>query len=144
MSDETFNNGDLYGLEVCLRDLDQMILRAEDAKTDKAVAYALVKTFELTYELAIKTMRKYLIARTLKSDQAQEFDFADLIRLADQAGLLKNGWPAWKQYRSDRGRTVHTYNEAVALAIASHLKDFSDEVHVLLLNLKRRLEEDHE
>ena len=141
MIDETFDKGDLYGLEVCLHDLDQMLSRAEQATTDKAVAYALIKTFELTYELALKTMRKYMILRTLKSDQAEISDFGDLIRLADQIGLLQNGWPKWKQYRADRGRTVHTYIEAVSRAISGQLKEFSEEIHVLLFNLKKGLEE---
>ncbi len=144
MSEQTFDAGDLYGLEVCLRDLDHMLSRAEEAKSDKAVAYALIKTFELTYELSVKTMQKYLVARTLKSDQAGHADFQDLIRLADQFGLVLNGWPKWKQYRADRGRTVHTYNEEIALSIAAQLKEFSEEVHVLLQNVRRRLEEDNE
>ena len=89
MTDETFDQGDLYGLEVCLRDMDEMIARAHEAKTDKAVAYAQIKTFELTYELSITTLRKYLLAKTGKTDQALTYDLADFIRLADQFGLLK-------------------------------------------------------
>ena len=143
MIEETFDKGDLYGLTVCLRDLDEMLSRAEEAKTDKAVAYATVKAFELTYELAITTMRKYLIQKTTRSDEAREYDLVDLIRLADQVGLLRSGWPTWKQYRSDRGRTVHTYNQRVALAITANLQAFSQEVHVLLQNLNRRLEGMH-
>ena len=142
MSAEGFEAGDLYGLEVCLSDLDEMLARSEEAKSDKALRYALIKTFELTYELAIKTLRKYLIAESTKSDEAATFDFQDLIRLADQAGLVRTGWPEWREFRANRGRTVHTYCEAVALQIAAALGDFSAEIHVLLRNLSKRLEEE--
>ena len=144
MSEETFDLGDLYGLEVCLQDLDEMLARSQEAAKDKAIRYALVKTFELTYELAVKTIRKYLIAKNDKKDELELYEFADFIRLADQSGLLRSGWPEWKQYRADRGRTVHTYGEAAALAISAHLQDFSTEIHVLLRNLKERTERDHD
>ena len=144
MSDESFDLGDLYGLEVCLRDLDEMLARSGEAKTDKAVAYATVKCFELTYELAVKTIRKYLIARTHKEDAAREYDFPDFIRLADQVGLVRSGWPAWKQYRQERGKTVHTYSQPFALEVIEESQAFSEEIHVLLDNLKRRLEDQHD
>lgn len=143
MIEGTFNAGDLYGLEVCLRDMDEMLARADEATTDKAVRYAIVKTFELTYELATKSLRKYLIAHSTKVDEALTFEFQDLIRLADQQGLVLRGWPEWKRYREHRSRTVHTNGEAVALQISAQLGEFSEEAHVLLKNLKQRLEGDN-
>ena len=144
MTDDSFDLGDLYGLEVCLRDLDEMLARSDEVKTDKAVAYATVKCFELTYELSIKTMRKYLIARTHKEDDAKELELPDFIRLADQFGLVRNGWPAWREYRRELGKTVHTYSQPFALEVIAESQAFSEEVHVLLDNLKRRLEEQHD
>lgn len=140
MSDMDFEDEDLYGLRMCLRDLDEMLARAGEAETDKAVRYALIKTFELTYEMAVKTLRKYLIATTGRSDEAATFDYQDLIRLGDQENLLQTGWPEWKQYRTNRSRTVHTYGETVALQIGSQLPQFSVEIHVLLARLELRLE----
>lgn len=141
MSRDGFDAGDLYGLEVCLRDLDEMLARYDEAKSEKAVRYALVKTFELTYELAVKTLRKYLIANSARSEEAATFDLRDIIRLADQNGLLRTGWPEWNQYRENRGRTVHTYGEAVALLISAQSIQFAEEVRVLLRNLKKRVED---
>lgn len=123
---------------MCLRDLDEMLARSEEAESDKAVRYAIVKTFEM----AVKTLRKYLIAESTKSDEAATFDFQNLIRLADQDGLLLTGWPEWKQFRTNRSRTVHTYGEAIALQISAQLQEFSNEVHVLLRNLRKRQEDD--
>ena len=93
--------------------------------------------------MAIKSLRKYLIANSAKSDEAATFDFQDLIRLGDQYGLVRSGWPEWKRFRDDRSRTVHTYGEAVALQNSAQLKDFSEEAHALLRNLRKRLEADH-
>jgi nucleotidyltransferase substrate binding protein (TIGR01987 family) len=143
MIEDAFDLGDLYGLEACLRDLDEMLARSAEAKDDKAVRYALIKTFELTYEMSIKSLRKYLIAKSTKSEEAATFDFQDLIRLADQYGLVRAGWPEWKRFRESRSRTVHTYGEAVALQISTQLKEFSAEAHTLLSNLRERLEGSH-
>ena len=143
MSREDFDAGDLYGLQVCLRDLEEMLARPEEAKKDKAVRYALIKTFELTFEMAVKTLRKYLIANSVKSEEAATFEFRDLIRLADQGGLLLTGWPEWNEYRKNRGRTVHTYGDEVALQITAQLPRFAEEVGVLLRNLEMRLAQDH-
>lgn len=139
MMDEEFDSGDLYGFEVCLTDLDEMLARSDDAEKDKAVRYAIIKTFELTYEMAYKTMRKYLIVESSKSDEAVTFDFQDVIRLADVEGLLLHGWPEWRQYRANRGRTVHTYGGSIAAQISEEAKAFAEDARVLLSNLKKKL-----
>lgn len=143
MSREGFDAGDLYGLKASLRDLEEMLVRTDEAKTDKAVRYALVKTFELTYEMSVKTLRKYLVANSEKPDEVSEFDFRELIRLADQSGLLQSAWPEWNDFRKNRGRTVHTYGDQVALQITEQLPRFAEEVRVLLNNLSRRVEQDY-
>jgi nucleotidyltransferase substrate binding protein (TIGR01987 family) len=143
MSREGFDAGNLYGLQVCLRDLEDMLVRHHEAKDDKAVRYALIKTFELTYEMAVKTLRKYLMANSERTEEVAEFDFRDLIRLADQAGLLLTGWPEWNDFRKNRGRTVHTYGDQVALQITEQLPRFAEEVRVLLTNLEKRVKQDH-
>lgn len=143
MTEDSFDLGDLYGFEVCLRDMDEMLARSDQAQQDKAVRYAMVKTFELTFEMAVKSLRKYMIARTTKSDEATTFEFQDLIRLADQSGLMLSGWPEWREFRANRGRTVHTYGEAIALQIIADLDGFSQECHTLLQNLQKRVGGDH-
>lgn len=139
MTEDSFDIDDLYGFEVCLRDMDEMLALAGESRNDKALRYALVKTFELTFEMAFKALRKYFLAKTTKSDEAATFDFQDMIRLADQEGLVLTGWPEWKEFRANRSKTVHTYGEAIALQITSHLQNFSAECHTLLSNLQQRV-----
>ena len=134
-----FTQADLIALRSCLRDLDLLLDRYPTESGDIAVRYSLIKTFELTFEMATKTLTKFLLHTAAGEYQLQGYLFQDLIRRGDQAQLLRSGWPEWKRYRENRGRTVHAYREDIALAIASGLGDFSQEAHALLNNLEKRL-----
>jgi len=137
---EDFTHADLYALRSCLRDLDLLLARYPVEANDIAVRYSLIKTFELTFEMAVKTLTKFLLYNAIGGSEVQSYLFQDLIRRGDQERLLRSGWPEWKHYRENRGRTVHAYREDVALAITSQLGEFSEEAHVLLDNLARRLD----
>ncbi len=141
MSENQFSSGDLLALQSCLRDLDTLLERFDKEPSDLAVRYSVVKTFELTYEMAVKTLYKYLLYSSMSAAAIEAYEFQDVIRQGDQDGLLRSGWPAWKIYRENRNRTAHTYREEVALAVISGLRDFSDESHVLLDNLTRRVKQ---
>ncbi len=138
---DDFTQADLSALRSCLHDFDLLLARYPTEAGDIAIRYSLVKTFELTFEMAVKTMTKFLLHKAITGSEVQSYFFQDLIRRGDQEGLLRTGWPEWKRFRENRGRTVHAYREDVALAITSQLGDFSEEAHVPLNNLERRLEE---
>ncbi len=136
---EDFTQADLFALRSCLRDLDLLLARYPTEQGDIAVRYSLIKTFELTFEMAVKTLTKFLLAKATRESEVQGYLFQDLIRRGDQEGLLLSGWPEWKQYRENRGRTVHAYREDVALAITSQLSEFSAEAHTLLSRIEKKL-----
>ena len=136
---DDFTSADLFAFRSCLRDLDQLLTRHPAEGADVALRYALIKTFELTFEMATKTLTKFLLVNAIAGTEVQSYLFQDLIRRGDQEGLLRSGWPEWKRYRETRGRTVHAYREDIALAVVSQLADFSEEAHHLLNNLERRL-----
>ena len=138
---DDFTQADLYALRSCLRDFDLLLGRYPKEASDVAIRYSLIKTFELTFEMAVKTLTRFLLYNAVGGSEVQSYLFQDLIRRGDQEGLLRSGWPSWKRYRENRGRTVHAYREDVALAIASQLGEFSEEAHILLNNLDRRLED---
>jgi nucleotidyltransferase substrate binding protein (TIGR01987 family) len=140
-SSSEFSSRDLYGLECCLRDLDLLIERWKKEPADLAVRYSVIKAFELTYQMAVKTLTKYLMENSRRADEVDGFDFQDVIRLADQDGLLQNGWPKWKFYREKRNLAAHVYREDIAVAVSAILSDFSGEAHALLGNLHRRIEQ---
>jgi len=64
--------------------------------------------------------------------------FPDLIRTGSEQGLLLGDWPTWKAYRTARAKTSHTYDEQVALEVATVAARFLEEVRFLLAELKSR------
>ncbi len=137
-----FSRKDLDLLGKCLSRLDLMLERAEREPDDEAVRDSVVKRFEIAYELAVKTLQRYLLWSAVSSPKIAGYDFQDLIRKGDQAGLLRTGWPEWKRYREARNKTVHTYREEIAIEVAAGARDFAQEAHVLLHNLKERMDAD--
>jgi len=80
---------------------------------------ALIKCFELTYELAWQTMKDYISymghAQALQGSR-------DSIRAALQFGLIKNG-QLWIDMINDRNRAVHTYDENNAAVLSRRIAD---------------------
>lgn len=64
--------------------------------------------------------------------------FPDMIRSANEAGLLKSAWPQWSVFRKMRNLTSHTYNEATAKQVVATIPDFIVEAEFLLVTLKER------
>jgi nucleotidyltransferase substrate binding protein (TIGR01987 family) len=137
-----FTQGNLDLFRQCLTRLDQMLERAQREPNDEAVRDSVVKRFEMTYELAVKTLLHFMVWNDSSSVKLMGYDFQDLIRKGDQAGLLRTGWPGWRKYREARNRTVHTYREEIAIAVAAGAVDFAQEAHVLLERLSERMEAD--
>ena len=65
--------------------------------------------------------------------------FADLIRSANEQGLLLGDWPKWRLYRDMRNKTSHTYDEEIALAVVADIPPFLEEVCFLRTILRERL-----
>jgi nucleotidyltransferase substrate binding protein (TIGR01987 family) len=135
-----FSSRDLYGFQCCMRDFDLLLKRWREDPSDLAVRYSVVKAFELTFQMAVKTLTKYLEANARRGDEVAGFDFQDVIRLADQEGLLKDGWPKWRSYRENRNRAAQMYREEIAEAVTAALPEFAADAHVLLDNLTIRVE----
>jgi hypothetical protein len=77
-----FSSRDLYGFQCCVRDFDLLLERWKREPSDLAVRYSVVKAFELTFQMAVKTLIKYLEATSRRGDEVANFDFQDVIRLA--------------------------------------------------------------
>lgn len=99
---------------------------------------SVVKRFELTYELSFRFLRRYLIEISPSPPTVDELTFAGLIRSGDRLGLLRTGWPGWKEFKDARNETVHTYQEAKARDVAAHAANFLPEAEHLLAELKAR------
>src|SRR4051812_42717669 len=75
----------------------------------------LIQTFEYSFELSHKMLRRYLAATEPNPDDVIELTFEGLIRRADELGLVAAPVSTWKQFRQARTDTSHTYNEEKAL-----------------------------
>ncbi|PPQ35600.1 HI0074 family nucleotidyltransferase substrate-binding subunit [Rhodopila globiformis] len=116
------------GVAVYQRDTSQTLIRD-----------GLVQRFEFTYEISHKLLRRYLAANPGPPELISGMNFADIIRLGNEQGLLLGDWRRWKTFRDMRARTSHSYDEAVALEVVAGIPAFLDEARVLRDRLRARL-----
>jgi len=114
------------------------VLREQPA--DTLIRDGVIQRFEFTYELAHKTLKRYLEMTAPTPDVIDGMSFQDLIRTGNEQGLLLNDWEEWKQYRQSRTDTSHTYNEEKALLVIEKIPAFLDEARFFLKQLRKRTE----
>ena len=61
--------------------------RAEGDPLKPHLRSAVIQSFEFTYELALRTLRRVLVERSESADLIKDLSFSDLIRSALDAGL---------------------------------------------------------
>lgn len=81
---------------------------------------------------------RYLEQVSANPVEFDQMSFQDLIRTANEQGLLQGDWTDWKQYRDMRSRTSHTYDEAVALAVVQGIEKFLAEAVFLQNKLQQK------
>jgi nucleotidyltransferase substrate binding protein (TIGR01987 family) len=111
--------------------LEEGLATHRAAPDDDLVRDGLIQRFEFTYDLACKTLRRVVIARSANADLAAAMSFPELIRAADEQNLLAHGWSAWKRYREQRNITSHTYDLEKAREVASRVPEFLAEAKEL-------------
>ena len=77
-----------------------------------------IKRFELTYELARKSVQKYLNEKGIVAIAP-----SDCFKEAFRLGLIKDNLK-WLQMIKDRNNAVHTYNESLAKEIYGKINDY--------------------
>ena len=65
--------------------------------------------------------------------------FQDLIRTANQQGLLLGDWTAWHRYRDSRARSSHAFRASIAKEVADSIPAFLAKSEHLTDELRRRL-----
>ncbi len=74
-----------------------------------------IQRFEFTFELFWKSLKAYA-----EESGVEAFSPRDSVRTAFQLGVIQEH-PDWFRMLEDRNLTSHTYNEATAESIYSHL-----------------------
>ena len=119
--------------------LDEGLARYLSDTRDTQIRDGLVQRFEFTYELAHKTLKRFLESVSPTPGEYDSTDFQYLIRSASEQGLLLHDWPAWKRYRDMRAKTSHTYDETVALEVVGGIGHFLEEARYLCEQISKRL-----
>ncbi len=98
---------------------------------------ATIQTFEFSYELGTKMLRRQLEQIAANPAEIREMVFMDMIRTGAEAGLVQHV-PNYRVYREKRNMTSHTYDEDKAQEVLAVLGDFLQEMYFLRDELKRR------
>jgi nucleotidyltransferase substrate binding protein (TIGR01987 family) len=97
---------------------------------------SVIQTFEFSYELSYKTLRRVLIDRAVASDEIDTLGFRDLIRYAARVHFIDD--PArWFEYRTARNKTSHAYQESYAMDTYAIAPQFLADAQELFVRLER-------
>ena len=128
----------LAPLEKAVSRLTEGLARYEKDITDTQIRDGLIHRFEFIYEISHKMLKRHLEAVSPTPEQFDAMAFADLIRSANEQGLLLGDWSAWKIYREMRSKTSHTYDEEIAIEVVQGIPAFLIEARHLLKQLQER------
>jgi nucleotidyltransferase substrate binding protein (TIGR01987 family) len=129
MSDKLRNLLRLLGLALSRLDL-ALAQPANEFVRDSAI-----QRFEFTFELFWKSLKAYA-----EESGVEAFSPRDSLRVAFQLGVIQES-PEWFRMLEDRNLTSHTYNEATADTIYSHLPTYTHLIRQTLEELTRRVKE---
>jgi nucleotidyltransferase substrate binding protein (TIGR01987 family) len=113
--------------------------RHQREPADEQLRDGLIQRFEYTYELCHRTLKRFVQQTAASPAEVDRMAFQDLIRTANQQGLLSGDWPAWHRFRDLRARTSHTYRAETARAVAEAIPAFLTEAEYLRDQLRSRL-----
>ena len=120
MLDLTSLNNTLAQLRDSL-DRGQNPAYAGDPGLVRTLRTAAIKSFEMAYELSVKTLRRHLGDAYIVAPDA--LTSRDLFRLAAERGLIADP-TVWFRFRDMRNRSAHTYYEGKAAAVAALIPEF--------------------
>ena len=98
---------------------------------------ASIQSFEFTYELTLKMLRRQLDQIAANPQELREMSFMDFIRTAHEAGLVREAL-SFKIYRELRNTTSHTYDHKKAEQVLAKVDAFLSEARFVLSEIKKR------
>ena len=128
---------DITSFENALKSLIDILVMYDKNPDDIVVRDATIQRFEYTYSLALKMLSRFINNESKEITHTMTFN--QLIRTANQFGLLKSNLEIWDDYRQKRNSTSHTYDETIALEVMSIVPNFKDDAEFLLNKLKELL-----
>lgn len=104
---------------------------ADDAPLRPHLRSSVIQSFEFSYELSVRAMRRVLIERAESADLVRDLSFNDLLRSALDADFPIE-MDAWRRWREMRNGTSHAYDEERAQAVALEANAFANDANRLL------------
>ena len=135
----TAEKPDISNFERIIARLEEAIAEYEKDRTKTIVRDGHIQRFEFNYEIAYKTLKRFLEFASPSPEQYDKMIFQDLIRSGNEQSLLLGDWTDWKQYRDIRSRTSHAYDEEIALEVLVGIPAFLKKARHLRNKLKERL-----
>jgi nucleotidyltransferase substrate binding protein (TIGR01987 family) len=133
----------ISSLEKAIKQLETTLGHAESsmAADDRSLFESLragaIQTFEFTYELSWKTMKRFIeMQGSSESETEAVKDFNDLLRMANEYGLIRDV-KAWFAFRKERNITSHTYDFKKAAEVYAIIPGFLKEVVYLRDQIKK-------
>ena len=102
-----------------------------DSELKPHLRSAVIQSFQFTYELSVRMLRRVLIERSAAADLVADLTFNDLLRKAADGGLIGDPQP-WRDWREMRNATSHAYDEAKANQVATGAIRFAEDAAALL------------
>lgn len=133
----TMESLDILPFEKALNDPDSILKRYVEDNFDIDIRDAVIQRFEYTYSLAVKMLVRFINLNSPETNSNMTFN--EIIRTANQFGLLKSNLEKWTEYRQKRNATSHTYDETIALEVLAVIPEFKDEAEFILDELKKRI-----
>jgi nucleotidyltransferase substrate binding protein (TIGR01987 family) len=115
---------DLSPLTNAIARLSEGLERHRRESGDTQLRDGLIQRFEFTYDLAHKMIRRALEQAAANPDEVDRMSFPELIRTANEQGLVASDWTTWRTWREMRNITSHTYDEAKALLVVEGIPAF--------------------
>ena len=133
---------DLSSLSRALAVLDEALVfwngEPEASPLKRHLRSAVVQSFDFTYELCVRSLRRVLMERAISAGPAADVSFNDLMRLGADAGLIADPI-GWRRWREARNATSHAYNEARAIELALAAVVFASDARSLLAKMEASL-----
>ena len=135
----SLNKPEIAPFERAIQRLEEGLVRYQSDITDTLVRDGLIQRFEFTYELGHRVLKSYLEFASANPDQFDRMKFQDLIRTANEHGLLLGEWVDWRGFREMRAKTSHTYEEEISLEVIASIPRFIEEAVYLRDRLREAL-----
>ena len=117
--------------------LNIAIQRAMKDPKDLEVRDACIQRFEYTFELCVKTIKRYIEMEMPISENIDQMNYRDLMRVAFEIGLIQVV-EDWFVYREARNQTSHAYDQHKAQVVFETTLKFINDAEFLIQQLKNR------